>query len=114
MLEDDCGTDRVVTTEANYAFNYIACERTFVVVGMSFECDTDGYFLQQLEKIQDWMPVGESHWMIVNPSGKALRTVCCRVRGALPEARVEPVQDTLTDWRKGEFPELRASGVFRD
>jgi hypothetical protein len=34
LLEDDRGQQRTQTTEANYAFNHMICERTFVVVGM--------------------------------------------------------------------------------
>ena len=32
MLQDDTGAERTATTEANYAFGYLQCERTFVIV----------------------------------------------------------------------------------
>lgn len=54
MLQDDTGAERTATTEANYAFGYLSWERTFVVVGMSFECNTDRFLLRQLNKVQDW------------------------------------------------------------
>jgi hypothetical protein len=112
LLEDDSGLDRTETIEANYAFNYMAWERTFVVVGMSFECDTDKYLLKQLRKIEKWMPVGESHWIIVNPYGEGSEAVCARVRQALPAAQVESVKSTLADWRRAGCPGLKTKGVF--
>jgi hypothetical protein len=114
MLEDDCGTERVETTEANYAFNYLICERTFVVVGMSFACGTDRYLIRQVRKMRDWMPIGESHWIIVNPYESDLNAICSQIREALPGARVEPVKATLGDWRRADFPNLRTKGVFGD
>lgn len=115
MLDDDLGNERSETTEANYAFNYLQSERTFVLVGMSFECNTDRYLLRQLNKVEDWMPIGESHWTIVNPDREASEAVCRRIREALPAAQVEPpVTDTFADWLTAGCPCLKAKGVFRD
>ena len=113
MLEDDSGTGRAETTEANYAFNYLIWERTFVVVGMSFECDTDKYLLRQLNKVEDWMPIGEGRWITVNPCGKTLESTCSRIHEALPAAHVVPVKSTFVEWRNEGYPGLRATGVFR-
>lgn len=112
LLEDDSGLQRTQTTEANYAFNYMICERTFVVVGMSFECDADKFLLTQLNKIEDWMPIGESHWIIVNPNGETLEAVCARIREALSAAHVESVKSKFADWRRVECPNLKAKGAF--
>jgi hypothetical protein len=114
LLEDDSGPQRIQTTEANYAFNHMICERTFVVVGMSFECDTDKFLLTQLNKIEDWMPIGESHWIIVNPNRETSEAVCARIREALPAAHVESVKSKFGDWRHAECPSLKAKGVFRN
>ena len=38
--------------------------------GMSFECDTDRFLLRVLHKVEDDMPIGKSHWTIVNPDQK--------------------------------------------
>lgn len=114
MLQDDTGAERTPTTEANYAFSYMSCERTFVVVGMSFECGTDKYLLRQLNKIENWMPIGESHWTIVNPDGEVSESVCSRIRGALPAAHVEAVRSAFADWRRAEFPSLEKRGVFHN
>jgi hypothetical protein len=112
MLEDDSGTERTETTEANYAFSYLISERTFVVVGMSFECGTDRHLMKQLKKMKDWMPVGESHWIIVNCKEKDLTDVCDRIREALPEAQVEAVESTFAGWLRKGCPELRVKRVF--
>lgn len=113
LLEDDSGPQRTQTTEANYAFSHMICERTFAVVGMSFECDTDKFLLTQLNKVKDWMPIGESHWIIVNPNGETSEAVCARIREALPAAHVESVKSKFADWRHAECPSLKAKGVFR-
>ena len=113
MLEDDKGATRVETIEANYAFNYLICERMFVVVGMSFECDTDRFLLRQISKIEDWMPIGEGHWIVVNPDPVALSRTCARIRKALPNAFVEPVLSEFGAWRRAGYLSLRARGVFR-
>jgi hypothetical protein len=81
---------------------------------MSFECDTDRYLLRQLNKVEDWMPIGEGHWTIVNPCGKDLEAACARIREALPAAQVEPVKATFKHWRDMGCPSLKAKGVFRD
>ena len=114
MLPDDSGEERVPMMESNYAFGYLECERTFVVVGMSFECGPDGFLLRQLRKVQDWMPIGESHWIVVNPDPAALSAVCVRIRETLPVAQVEAVNSTFAQWRASRCPALRIKGVFRD
>jgi hypothetical protein len=113
LLEDDPGPQRVQTTEANCAFNFMICERTFVVVGMSFECETDKFLLTQLNKVEEWMPIGESHWIIVNPNGETSEGVCARIREVLPAAHVESVKSEFAAWCHAECPNLKAKGVFR-
>jgi hypothetical protein len=112
MFPDDSGTERTVTTEANYAFSYLVCERTFVVAGMSFRCDTDKSLIQQVKKMRNCMPIGESHWIVVNCKEKDLTDVYNLIGEALPEARVEPVESTFADWLGKGCPELRDKGVF--
>jgi hypothetical protein len=114
MLQDDKGPERTQTTEANYAFGHMICERTFVVVGMSFECGADKFLLTQLKKVEDCMPIGESNWIIVNPHGETLETVCGLIRQALPAAHVESVKSKFADWRHTECPTLKTKGVFRN
>jgi hypothetical protein len=114
MLQDDSGPECIETTEANYAFGHMICERTFVVVGMSFECGADKFLLTQLNKVEDCMPIGESNWIIVNPDGKTLETVCGLIRQTLPAAHVELVKSKFADWPHTECPSLQAKGIFRN
>jgi len=73
---------------------------------MSFECETDRYLLMHLNKIEDDMPIGESHWFIVNPDGRAATIVRDRLQRALPAARFYLIQKTFTGWQREGFPEL--------
>jgi hypothetical protein len=112
MLQDDTGAERTATTEANYAFSYLLCEQTFVVVGMSFGCKTDQFLLRQLNKVQDEMPIGDSHWIIVNRDREASEAVSAHIRSALPNAHVESAESTFADWRHAGCPSLTEKGVF--
>lgn len=112
ILEDDSVNERVWSVEANYAFNYLLCARTIVMVGMSFECEPDRYLLRQLNRFEDWMPIGESHWIIVNPGGDALERVSTRIEGALPHATVTLVPLCFSNWRNAGCPELKKLGVL--
>jgi hypothetical protein len=113
MLEDDSGMGRTETTEASHVFNCVICERTFVVVDMSFECDTDKYLLRQLNKVEDWMPIGEGPWITVNPCGQVLESNGSRIHGALQAAQVVPVKSTFAEWRNEGYPGPTATKDFR-
>lgn len=108
LLEDDPAEKRVQTVEGNWAFNLMIWEKVFVVVGMSFECQTDKFLLHHLSKVQDDLPIGESRWVIVNPDRSALGAVSSRIQKALPRAKVNSVCSTFSCWQEEGFPGLEA------
>jgi hypothetical protein len=85
---------------------------SFVVVGMSLECPTDRFLLQQLSEVQSHLPIGESEWSVVNPDPNALKATSGQIQNALPSARVLPVCFTMEQWQEKGFGELRPWGVF--
>lgn len=112
LLEEDLGTQRVETPEANIVYNKMIWDRAFVVVGMSFECDTDRFLLRALGRVEDNLPIGESLWTIVNPDRVALDRTCRRIEGVLPCASVTPVRAKLSDWLQSGAQELREWGTL--
>jgi len=112
LLVEDPHTQRTLSREANDALTYFQTASHFVVVGMSFECSTDRFFLHQLCKLGGDFPVGESEWLVVNPNHVNLANVCRRIEKALPDARVDGVWHTLDEWRGEGFREMRPWGVF--
>lgn len=112
LLEEDTGTQREQTPEANIIYGQMIWDRAFVVVGMSFECDTDRFLLRALSRVEDDLPIGESSWFIVNPNKVALDMSCRRIEGALPHASVTPVHATLSDWLQSGAQGLRKWGTF--
>lgn len=107
LLEEDSGTQRMNTVEANIVYNQMIWNRHFVVVGMSFECETDQFLLKALGRVEDDLPIGESSWIVVNPNTTALNESCQRIAHVLPHASVTPVSATLNDWLQSGTQELR-------
>jgi len=112
LLEDDPEEQRTQTVEGNYAFGRMICREVFVVVGMSFECQTDKFLLRHLNGVQRDLPIGESLWVIVNRNRSALDLVSSRIQKALPRAKVSPVCSTFSRWQEAGYPELEAEGVL--
>lgn len=112
LLEEDSGAQRVNTPEANIVYNQMIWDRQFVVVGMSFECDTDQFLLSALGRVEDELPIGESSWIIVNPDKTALDASCQRIENALPRASVMPVRTTLSEWLESCPQELGEWGTL--
>jgi hypothetical protein len=112
LLEEDTAERRILKPEANIAFNHMLCAKVFVVVGMSFECSTDRFLLHSLGREEDWLPVGEALWIVVNRNETALGKSCALIRAKLPAAKVKGVCLPLADWREVGFPELSAEGVL--
>jgi len=113
ILETDSSELRTSSTEANIAFTKISWNKTFVVVGMSFECEADKFLLSSFARIQDDLPIGDSEWIIVNPLASTLDITAKRVQAALPHSRVRQVQATFADWIEAQTPELQACGALR-
>lgn len=112
LLETDPSEQRTSTIEADVAFNKIVRNRTFVIVGMSFECEADKFLLRSLSRVQDDLPIGESEWIVINRNGNTLAGVKDRIQTALPHSTVRTVPTTLRTWLDANAPELQASGVL--
>lgn len=112
LLETDLSEQRTSSMEANVAFEKIAWNKTFVVVGMSFECEGDKFLLRSLARVQDDLPICESEWIIINPDEAALATVVNRIQRALPRSTVREVASTFRSWLNAKAPELQANGVL--
>ena len=112
LLEDDPSTQRTWSIEANVVYNKMICGQYFVVVGVSFECDTDRFLLKALGDFEDDLEVGESHWIVLNPDQAALDKVICAIQQHLPRATITPVQRTFGQWLDNRMPELRLLGAL--
>lgn len=112
VLEQDSAAQRIGTTEGDIAFNHMAWNRMFVVVGMSFECEIDKFLLTSLSLIEDDMPIGESEWVVVNPDSASLKASCARLQSALPRSKINSVQAPLSCWLEAKLPELQKCGAI--
>ena len=112
LLQEDSATQRTATPEAAIVYNQIIWDQTFVLVGMSFECETDRFLLHALGQVEDDLPIGESSWVVVNPDPIVLGHSCQRLQEALPRALVKPVRATLSEWLENGPEELRHWGIL--
>ena len=112
LLEEDVGTQRIETKEANIAYNKIIWNTNFLLIGMSFECEIDRFLLQALGKVEDDLPIGESSWIVVNPDKIALDKTCERIKKALPRVLIVPVCATLDEWLRSNLQELSEWGIL--
>lgn len=112
LLEEDPASQRSGTVEAKKAYNHIVWSQYFVVIGMSFECETDKFLLSALNRVEDDMAIGESDWIIINPDRSALEASSGRIAAALPRASVRSVCFSLEGWLDRKMPELREYGVL--
>jgi hypothetical protein len=112
LLPKDPFDQRTQTMEGNYAWGEVMCALTLVVVGLSFRCPTDQHFLRQLQKVANWMPIGESHCFIVNQNPSDLDCVSKLFQKRLREATVVRVPCEFGAWQSNGFPELTGRGVF--
>ena len=106
LLEEDSGEQRTFSVEANTAYNKMIWNKVFVVVGMSFECETDRFFLNALNKVEDNLIIGESLWVVVNPDADALKQTCLRIQIALPCASVIPIEKEFNKFLQGDIQKL--------
>lgn len=112
VLESDPPGERANTTEGNDAFGRLIWSKTFVVVGMSFECEVDKYLLTALSRVQDDLPIGESYWVVVNPNESALSTACLRLQAVLPRATINANCSSFGAWLRRGAPELQSRGAI--
>lgn len=112
VLESDPSGARVATIEGNIAYTKFIWSQTFVVVGMSFECEVDKYLLKALKRVEDDLPIGESFWIVLNPNAETLSATCDRLRAALPRATVVGSVTTFRAWLDSGAPELQSRGAI--
>lgn len=112
LLEEDPAAQRCFTPEADTAFGFMLQGRTFVVVGMSFECVTDKFLLSAIRRAEDDMPIGESIWIVVNRDPQVVELSCSRIACALPHATVKRVCESFDDWLNGGLQELQQCGAI--
>lgn len=103
---------RAPSLELNIALSKMTWGRTFVVIGMGFECEADRGLFSFLNKVKEISPGGESDWVIVNPCQSAIDSARDLIRLNLPQASVKPVCATFTDWLDTQFRGLSEHRVF--
>lgn len=112
LLEGDPYQQRVFSCESNVIFNRMIWNDIFFVVGMSFECESDRYLLYCMNKEEDKLPIGESHWFVINPDKDSLEESSSRIQSALPGAHVYKLQKTFDEWINSGMETLFSLGVF--
>jgi hypothetical protein len=106
MLETDDARGRVSSHEANAGFNLILESRLIVIVGMSFECDTDRGLLGALLKHEDDMPIGGAHFVIVDPVESSLCATYEKLAYCFPGGSLMKVPRGFAEWIDAGTPEL--------
>jgi hypothetical protein len=112
LLETDPQAARRLSPESDSAFEKLINSRLFVVVGMSFECAVDRFLFKALKHVQEDCPVGESCWIVVNPSTSTLRETHSNILDALPAATVCTLRTDFGSWLRSKLPELIKRGAL--
>jgi hypothetical protein len=112
MLETDDAQIRVRSHEANVAFNQILWSPLVVIVGMSFECDTDRGLSGALRKHEDDVPIGGAHFVIVDPDERSLCATYEKLACCFPRGSGTKVKKRLEGWIDAGTPEL-VGRIFR-
>mgnify|MGYP006995578222 FL=1 len=112
LLESDPSDQRIVSFEANDAYNKMIWDDLFIVIGMSFECQIDKGLLGALRRVEDDMPVGGSRWLILDSSRQTLERVAQNIRSALPRSKIKTVQNRFESWVDSEMLELIDLGIM--
>lgn len=106
ILETDSASVRKATYEANQAFKHLLCSNLVVIVGMSFECQTDRGLLAALRAHEDYAPVGSAYFVIVDPDPETLESTCAKIATCFPSASGVRVNCGFTEWIDRGMPEL--------
>lgn len=112
LLEEDPSSLREWKPESEVTYGRMIWGRFFVVIGVSFECDTDRFLLKALGDVANNMIVGESHWLVLNPNREHLEKVVRAIRQHLPEVTITPIPLTLGKWLNNQMPELETIGIL--
>ncbi len=106
MLETDSATTQHSTYEANHAFNLLLWSTLVVIVGMSFECDTDKGLLGALRTHEDNVPIGTAIFIVVDPCHETLDRTFSNLAECFPRADGLRVNMGLAEWIDAGMPEL--------
>jgi hypothetical protein len=106
MLETDAADLRKAAYEANQAFKYLLWSSLIVIVGMSFECDTDRGLLAALKAHEDNVPIGSALFVVVEPGKEALESTCEKLAICFPRAGLLRVNSGFAEWIDAGMPEL--------
>ena len=112
MLETDSASRRHRTYEANQAFNLLLWSTLIVIVGMSFECDTDKGLLGALRTHEDNVPIGSAAFIVVDPNKESLENTYAKLAACFPRAGGLRVNMGLAEWIDAGMPEL-VGRIFR-
>lgn len=112
MLETDSASDRKKTYEANQAYNRLLWSTLIVMVGMSFECDTDKGLLGALREHADNVPIGGATFIVVDPSKETLEHTFAMLAACFPRAGGLRVSMGLAEWIDAGMPDLTGR-IFR-
>jgi len=112
LLETDEPSQRYQTAEANKAFAKLMWATHVVVVGMTFNCPMDKLLLDEFNTIQDDLPVGGSHWIIVNRNSESVIAVAERIRTTFPNALITRMNKEFEKWVQEGLPPLGELGIL--
>lgn len=106
MLETDTASTRRATYESNKAFNDLLWSDLVVIVGMSFECQTDRGLLAALRTHEDNVPIGSALFVLVEPHKETLQATYARLVACFPRAGGVRVHSGFVEWVDSGMPEL--------
>lgn len=113
ILPKDSPDFRKKSIEGNHAFNKMGWSHYLVVCGVSFSEDNpcDETLIKLIEWVEDDLPIGECHCLIVNRSKDALERATRKLQKFMWR-EIIPVKSNFDDWVKTGCPELQSLQVF--
>lgn len=114
LLESDFPDQRSYSEEVAQAVQYIIWRKTFVIVGMSFECEMDRAFLMALGRIGKDIQISNSCWLVLNPNNDALKRICTLLQGTFPGAKIYSIATGFNEWLNEGMPQLITAGILKN
>ncbi len=106
LLETDSANTRRTAYEANQAFQLLLDSTLIVIVGMSFECNTDRGLLGALGVQEDYFPIHGAFFIVLDPCRETLEDTCRKLAACFPRAGGLRVNSGLAEWIDAGMPEL--------
>jgi len=107
LLETYSASYRKQSYEANKAFNSLLWSSLVVIIGMSFECDSDNGLLAALHANEDNIPLGEALFVVIDPCGENLDNVGRKLSQYFPRAGQQLMNCGLDEWIDSDMLELK-------